>query len=121
MPLATHIFSRQNLPALCKTNTLPKTGLSNHIKNTCYKQYTECTYNVTLCSVRETTVVLETTMHSLWVVLELHVTVNYIKMLIFVQQCFYGKSKPPTIMQIIRNNFWRKLYSNLFAFYHKFA
>ena len=72
----------------------------------------ECTYNETLCRVCETIVAVATTMHSLWVVVELHVIVKYISLLIVAQQCFYGKFKLPTIMEIIRTNFWKKLYSN---------
>jgi hypothetical protein len=69
-------------------------------------------HNVALWPLRETIFAVKTTMHSLWVIVELHVTVNYIKILTVVQQCFYGKFKPPAIMQIIRNNFWKKLYFN---------
>jgi hypothetical protein len=44
-------------------------------------------------------------MHSVCVVVELHVTVNYIKILSVAQQCFYGKFVSPTTIQIIRTSF----------------
>jgi hypothetical protein len=47
---------------------------------------------------------VETTVHSVCIV-ELHITVNNIKILSVAQQCFYGKFMSPTTMQSIRTSF----------------
>ena len=46
------------------------------------------------------------------IVVEIHVSVNCIKMLGVAQQCSYGKFISPETMQIIRTNFLKKSYSN---------
>jgi len=48
-------------------------------------------------------------MHSVCVVSELHVTVNYIKILTIVQQCFYGKFMLLATMQIIHTSFVKNI------------
>jgi len=50
-------------------------------------------------------------MHSVCLVVKLHVTVNYLKILSTAQQCFYGKVMSLTTTQIIHTSFWKKLYS----------
>lgn len=46
---------------------------------------------------------------------ELHFTVNHIKIMIVAQQCCYGKFMSVATMQIICTSFWNKLYSNYFT------
>ena len=57
----------------------------------------QCMYNVTLSRVRVT--ILQC------VAVELHDTVNYIKILSVAQQCSYGTFKSPATKQIVRTNF----------------
>jgi len=52
-----------------------------------------------------------TTMHSACIAVELHVTVNYIKVL-NIARCSYGKFMSPTTKQIIHTWCQNKLYSN---------
>jgi hypothetical protein len=54
----------------------------------------QCAYNVTVWSVHVTTTAVETQqcVVCVCVVVELHVTVNYIKILNVAQQCFHGES-----------------------------
>jgi hypothetical protein len=52
------------------------------------KQNTQCTCNVTLWCIGITTGNTTAAFHT---VDELHVTVNYIKIISVAQQCFYGK------------------------------
>ena len=58
--------------------------------NSDWKQDRQCAYNVTMCSGR-TTIVAVGTQQCILCVVELHVTVSYIKILSVAQQCFYGK------------------------------
>jgi hypothetical protein len=50
-------------------------------------------------------------MHSVCLVVELHVTVNYVIILIVAQQCFYGKVMSLATTQIIHTSFQKKSYS----------
>jgi len=43
------------------------------------------------------------------IVVELHVTLNEIKILSVAQQCFHCKSISPTTMQIIRISFFKEI------------
>jgi hypothetical protein len=54
------------------------------------KQDRQYTYNVTLWRVH-VTIVAVGTQQCIFCVVEIHVTVNYIKILSVAQQCFYGK------------------------------
>jgi hypothetical protein len=58
-------------------------------------------------------------MHSVCVVVELHVTVKCIKILSVTQQCFHCKLMSPITVQIVRTSFRNKLYSptNLHSFH----
>ena len=61
-------------------------------------QDSQCTYNVTLWSVRVTKAAVEAQQCILCVCCWAHVTVRYIKILTVAQQCLYVKLISPTIM-----------------------
>jgi hypothetical protein len=53
-------------------------------------------------------------MYSVCVIVELRATVNYIKIEIATQQCFYGKIIIPANMGIIRSSVSKELYVAMF-------
>jgi hypothetical protein len=75
------------------------------------------TYNVTLWRVRAPTVQWKYNNAFCVRVIELHVTVIYIKVFSVAQKCFCGNFTWPAKMQIIRTSVWRTPYSNLPALF----
>jgi len=57
------------------------------------KQDRKCTYNLTLSLVRITTAAIK--MKGVLCIVDIHVTVNNIKILSAAQKCFYGEIMPP--------------------------
>jgi hypothetical protein len=55
------------------------------------------------------------TVHSVCVVVELRVIVNYVKILSVAQQCLYAKFMSPATMHYILTNFLEELHSSYFA------